>query len=754
MGDSPWSFVTESAYRTVLLGLALCGIVAVSYYPALSAEFVWDDSIFVGESAVRAWSGLWTIWFSPGEMMEEHYWPVLYTTFWLEHKLWGTWPFGYHLVNLLLYMANVVLLWHLLRRLSVPGAWAVAAVFAVHPVHVESVAWVIGRKDLLSGLFYVAAALCWIRSIDGLEDRQRRPSDFMGVVRPGLYLASLGLFVAAVLSKSVAVTLPVAFAILLWWKNGRVTWTDAWRIAPFFVVALAVALADLTFYTAGRDFGIDHGPVERVLIAAQALWFYAGKLAWPTDLAVIYPMWDIGIGDPLAWSCLIAAVAVATLLWFGRHRLGRGPLAGVAFFAVTLSPALGFVDHLYMQFSLVADRFAYLAVIGIIAVLVGAAVHYAEKLPDVPKTVALGVLVAVLAVFGKLTWDQSGVYRDEIAFFNHVISLNPEARSAHRNLANALIAKGRPTEALDASSIAVEKRPDSATVHVTRGIALLAVGRLDEATDSLRHALRLDPTNKIAHYNMAEIRKAQGRFEESLVSYREVLKLDPEFAAALAGMGEALFRLGGYGEAVQSLEQATSLRVDALPVRTYHLLAEALRRQQRYQDAIDAYSNVLEIDPDFDSAHAGIGYALLRLERFAEALASLAWSVSLEPHAPDAPDRHVAMGLALEALGRKDEAANHYVRGLEIDPRNSTALNSLAWLRYRQQRYEEALRHYGTLVEIGDANAQIRVNMAAALHYLGRSEEALRSLEIAISLDPALAETGLGEMRDALRDEL
>ena len=750
MGDSRWSFVTESAHQTVYLGLALCGMVAVSYYPALAAGFVWDDSIFTGEPAVHAWSGLWTIWFSPGEMMEEHYWPVLYTTFWLEHKLWGTSPFGYHLVNMLLYMANVVLLWHLLRRLAVPGAWAVAAVFAVHPMHVESVAWVIGRKDLLSGLFYVASALCWIRSIDGLEDGQRRFASSFGV-HPGLYLGALGLFVAAMLSKSASVTLPVAFAILLWWKNGRVTWADAWRIAPFFVVALAVALADLTYYTAGRDFGIDYGPVERVLIAARALWFYAGNLVWPTELAVIYPVWDVGVG---AWGYVIAAVAVVALLWLGRHRLGRGPLAGVAFFAVTLSPALGFVDHLYMQFSLVADRFAYLAGIGVIAVLVGAAFHCAGKLPDLPKTAAPGVLVVVLAVFGKLTWDQAGVYRDEISFYSHVISLNPEARSAHRNLANALIASGRPLEALGASTIAVEKRPDSASEHVTRGIALLALDRLDEAAASLRHALELDPANKLARYNLAQILKAQGRLDESLALYREVLKLDPEFALAHAGMGEALFRLGRYGDAVEPLRQAVSLRADALPVSTHHFLAEAFRRQERYQEAIKAYRKVLEIDPDFDSAHAGIGYALLRLERFAEALASLAWSVSLEPQSPDATDRHVAMGLAFEALGRTEDASNHYLRGLEIDPQNSTALNSLAWLHYRQQRYEEALRHYGTLVEIDDANAQVRVNMAAAFHYLGKSEEALRNLEIALSLDPALAETGLGEMRDALRQEL
>ena len=385
--DSPpvterWASLPAWSRHPAAAGLALCAIIAVSFYPALSAGFVWDDEIFAKAPEVHAWSGLWNIWFSPADIESEwHYWPILYTTFWLEHKLWGLTPFGSHLVNVLLYMVNVLFLWHLLRRLAVPGAWAVAAVFAVHPMHVESVAWAIGRKDLLSGIFYMGAALCWMRAINGVDDNpsdsrdslsrspwRRRLLDPFRVPRPGLYLSALGLFVAAMLSKSVVVTLPAAFVILLWWQNGRVSWTDACRVAPFFLVGLGIAVADLSYYTSGREISLDYGLPERVLIAAHALWFYAGKLVWPTDLAVIYPLWDIDIGDPLAWGYLIAAFAVATLLWAGRHRLGRGPLAGAVFFAVTLSPVLGFVDFAYMALSFVADRYAYLAGIGVVAV--------------------------------------------------------------------------------------------------------------------------------------------------------------------------------------------------------------------------------------------------------------------------------------------------------------------------------------------------------------------------------------------------
>ncbi len=748
---SRWAFLPAWAPRPVLAGVALCALVTVSFFPALGAVFIFDDRIFAESRAVLSWSGLWDIWFSPGALEGEgHYWPITYTTFWLEDKLWGITPFGTHLVNLLLYVASVLLLWCLLRCLTVPGAWAVAAVFAVHPMHVDSVAIAIGRKDLLCGLFYVASAFCWTRSLEGVGDIRGRLASSLGVPRRRLYLTALGLFAAAMLSKSMAVTLPVAFAVLLWWKHGRVTGADAWRIAPFFVVALCIAIADLSYYTSQGELDIDYGPVERILIAAHALWFYVGKLVWPTDLAVFYPLWDVDIGDPLAWGYVIAAVVVAALLWFGRHRLGRGPLTGVVFFAVTLSPTLGFVDYGYMSVSFVADRYAYLAGIGVIAVLVGAAVHGEARLPNPLRVGATIALVAVLAVLGKLTWDQSRVYRGEISFYSHIVSLNPETLFVHHNLTKALIDAGRPAQALAVSRTAVEQRPDTADVHDAQGAALFALGRLDEAEKSFRRALELDPDDMNTRHNMAETLREQGRFEESIPWYRSVLDIDPEFEPAHTGMGEALFHMGRYEPAVESLRKGVSLQPDAAPIKSFYLLAEGLRRQHRNEEAIEAYRNVLEIDPKYAAAHSGIGYAWLGLERYEDALASLMQSVSLQPESPDAADRHAAMGRAYQQLGRWEEAANQYERALEIDADNATALDSFAVLRFGQQRYEEALSLYESLIRIGEDNARLHANMGATLYYLGRPDEALRSLDYALSSDPALAGTGFEEMRDML----
>ena len=792
-------WATGFSRRGALAFLVLALLVAVSYFPAIRADFIWDDEIVTTLKAIRDWGGIAELWFAPGsaylqgDVGEGHYWPLTYSTFWLEHKLWGLAPTGYHVVNILLHFANTALLWCLLLRLAVPGAWLVAAVFAVHPLHVESVAWIIERKDVLSALFYLIAVLGWIRFVE--EPRRER------------YILVLVLFVAGLLSKSIVVTLPATLLIYHWWQWGRVTQTDLVRLIPFFLVALCITAADLSFYTSREPLSLGYSPVERVLIAARALWFYAGKLLWPTELAVIYPLWDIGIGDPLAWAYVAACIAVAALLWFGRERLGRGPLVGVAFFAVTLSPVLGFVDYGYMQFSLVADRFQYLAGIGVMAVLIGGAVHGVGRLASAFRVGACGLAVVVLAFLGAMTWQQAGIYRDEISFFSHIVSFNPEARDAHLNLASALAKADRAEEALAAARIAVEQRPDLAKAHTNLGVALMKLNHLKEAEEGLLRALELDPRHNLGHQNLGEVLRKQGRYDEAIASYRTVLESDPEFALAYAGMGDALFRLGRYDEAIKSLSRAVSLQPDLPMAATLHVLigrasqelgrfeaaeknfqrameinpsmveplvdlaslritqqrfeeadeyllraqklkprdiatlhnvAERLREQGHHEEAIASYRVVLEIDPEFTRAYVGMGDALFQLERYEEALASLTQAISLQSDLPMAATLHVLMGRASQELGRTKVAAEQYERALLVEPHNTEALDRLAFVRFGQKRYEEALGLYWTLIDIGHAKAQTHTNMAATLFYLGRTDEAIQNLERALSLDPNL----------------
>ena len=771
--------------------LALALLVVISYLPALEASFVWDDVIFVEEAAVHDWSGLRNIWFSPADIDKEgHYWPIVYTSFWLEHKLWGLAPLGYHAVNVALHLVNVLLAWRLLQRLAVPGAWVIATVFAVHPLHVESVAWVIERKDLLSALFYLTAALTWIR--------------FVKAPRPGRYALALGLFAAGLLSKSIVVTLPAALLIYHWWQSGRVTRTDLARLAPFFGVALVITAFDLSFYTSREPLALGYSLVERALIAARALWFYVGKLLWPSGLAVIYPLWNISAADPLAWTCVVAAAALAAVLWLGRKRLGRGPLAGVLFFAVTLSPMLGFVDYGYMQFSLVADRFQYLAGLGVLAVLLGTAKCGVGRLPSAARTAATAALILVLAMLGALTWRQAGIYRDGVTFFSHILAHNPEARDAHLNLVGPLSDAGRLEEALDAARIGVERRPDDADAYSNLGRVLILLDRFEEAEGALRTALELDPRNLTAHQNLGEALRQANRDEEAIEMYRAALAIDGDFAATYGGLGLALFGEKRYEESLAALDRALALDPGAPSAgtlalsagraarelgrsqeagvqfrkaaalapdsaepllelsnlliaqdrageaeeylrrarelqpnapATLHNVAEALRKAGRHREALASYRDALQTDPDFAPAHVGLGAALVDLQRYEKALEALAGTGSLDMDPATAATSHYLAGRALKELDRMAEAAARFEQAIESDPNHAEALDHLALWRFNQRRYQDALDLYRAHAVLEPDSATIHANIGVTLYFLGRPEEALAAMERVLQLD-------------------
>ena len=573
-----------SGRRQTLAGVALGLLVVGSYVPAFFAGFVWDDRIFTEAPAVRDWAGLGRIWFAPAEIRNEaHYWPLVYTTFWLEHKLWGFAPAGYHVVNVLLHLANTLLLWRLGARVALPGAWLVAAVFAVHPLHVESVAWVMERKDVLSGLCYLAAFAAWVRYAEAPDARGRTRR----------YCLALALFGLGLLSKSIVVTLPAALLIWLWWQRGRaptageregplfagIAGADLFRLVPFFAVGVAAAVADVLFSASREPLSFDYSMVERTLIAARALWFYAGKLLWPTDLAVIYPRWEVSAADPWAWGSLVAAVVLAAGLWLLRPRVGRGPLAGALFFAVTLSPVLGFVDFGYMQFSLVADRYQYLAGIGPIAVVVSAAAHGATRLPQAWRYAAAGGAAVALVVLGMLTWRQAGIYRDGETLFRHVIAHNPTAREAHLNLGEALTKAGRWDEALAAFRVAVEHAPDDPRGHSNVGATLIMLDRLDEAEAPLRRALEHDPDSVHALQNLAAAEVMWTRYGAALALYRRLVEVDPRNPSAHRGVGTALYHLSRPDEALASLERALALDPTRADIRTNRDEVRALLRR-------------------------------------------------------------------------------------------------------------------------------------------------------------------------------
>ena len=610
--------------------LALGLLVGVSYLPAmLWGGFVWDDRIITEAPPIREVSGLWQIWFSPGalRMWEGHYWPLVYSTFWLEHKLWGFAPAGYHIVNVALHLANTLLLWHLLARWGVSGAWVIAAVFAVHPLHVESVAWVIDRKDLLSTLFYLTAFSAYTR--------------FVAERAPRRYLLALFLFALGMMCKSIVVTLPVALSIWHWWQQGRVTGADVFRLIPFFAVGLFIAIADASFYRSNEVISFGYSFLERVLLAARVLWFYAGKLLWPTGLAVVYPHWEIGVADPLAWGYVAAAGAVVVSLYVFRNRIGRGPLAGALFFAVTLSPVLGFVDYGYMQFSFVADRYQYLAGIGVLLVVIGAAAYGMQA----RQKIALAVAAVALCAMGVLTWRQSGIYRDKVTFWSHVSAHNPTAPIAPYNLGTALSGIGRLDEAEEHLRRALTLDPRHANALQNLGSVLVRMSRHDEAIETYRRLVEIDPRNAAAHSGLGIALYYLGRTDEALQSVDRALAIDPNFQEALtnrkgmpqvkahADAGVALMARGELDDAEKHLHYV--LKIDPKYAIALQNLALLQLKRQRYDEALEHYRRLLKMNPDNAAAHSGMGIALYHLGKVEDALASLDRALSLDPTLDD-----------------------------------------------------------------------------------------------------------------------
>ena len=710
--------------------LAFLAAIFVFYFPALSGGFIWDDVIFSEEKTIHDWSGLWDIWFAPSEIARElHYWPLTYTTFWLEHKLFGLNPVGYHIVNCILYFINVVMIWRLLLRLEVPGAWAISMIFTVHPLHVESVAWLIERKDLLSAVFYLGAVHVWLR--------------FRESSSPKAYALALGLYTLGMLSKSVVVTLPAALLVLLWWKQERISIQDLMHLLPFFIVGFAMALGDYLFYVVREEqLEVAYSFLERVLIASQAVWFYVGKLLWPANLIVIYPHWDVSVGNLVAWLFVPATVGALILLWVCRHRTGKGLLAGVAFLVITLSPTLGFVDYGFMDFSFVADRYQYLAGLGLIAAVVGGAVHAIQPHMTSFKPVVIGAFAVLVVGLGALTWRQAAIYQDGVTFFRYVIAHNPTALDAHHNLGNVLFKKKRYEEALELLQKAIKQNPDSsALTYMAIADSYHELGQHDKAMEWIERTRTLTSASffqdKLSRLSI-KVLLALGRTEEAQQhllqaaqdtgSYHEVWRF-LKLVQMSAKQGDA-------DQASAYLQRMLKLAEGNL--QTLLVAADTLREGKQYAEAVEIYKEMLAIDPNSGRAHAGMGDALFRLERYEEAIKSLERSVELAPISSSATTPLILMGQATSKLGRSADAAQYYERAVEIDPQNASALDHLASIRFQEKRYEDALRLFSSMRDNSPEDAHIHSNIGATLYHLGRLEEAARSYEAALSLDPSM----------------
>lgn len=520
----PKSFPPPWAQAAALLLLA----VAV-YLPVLSAGFIWDDDDYVTDNVtLQSAEGLWRIWAEPGATAQ--YYPLVFTLFWVEYRLWGLDAAGYHLVNVLLHGVAGVLLWRLLRRLEVPAAWLVAALFVVHPVQVESVAWVTERKNVLSAVFYFAAALAYLR---GGSSRW--------------YFLALLFFVAALLSKTVTCSLPAALLLVQWWKRGSLGWRTVAPLLPFFTVGLALALVTVWLektHVGARGTEFDLSPVDRCLIAGRALWFYSAKLVWPLPLTFIYPRWQIDAAAPWQYLFPLGVLGVILTLWLARHRLGRGPLTAVLLYSGTLVPALGFIDVYPMRFSFVADHFQYLATPALMALLVAACWR-------LPRRLAVTLGVACLLACGVLTWRQTAIYHDRETLWRDTLEKNPACWMAHNNLGELLFERDQFDEAKEHYLEALALNPADTGARYNLGKVLWRQGDVDGAHAAFAEAIRLEPRYAKAHYNLGLVLRRQGKAADAIGHLREAVRLEPTLGPAHNNLGALLAQQGDHPEAVR-----------------------------------------------------------------------------------------------------------------------------------------------------------------------------------------------------------
>jgi tetratricopeptide (TPR) repeat protein len=658
--DVPVPFIR---LREIFPWIGLCVVTLAAYWPALQGAFLWDDSSHITSPQLRSWHGLWRIWFDLGATQQ--YYPLLHSAFWVEHQAWGDAVLGYHLVSVALHAACACLVVLIVRRLSLPGAWLAGFLFALHPVCVESVAWMSEQKSTLSGLFYLSSALVYLHF-----DQSRRTSR---------YLLALALFLLALLSKTVTATLPAAVLVVLWWQRGRLQWKrDVLPLAPWVALGatagLFTAWVERTYIGAkGPDFALTL--LQRALLAGRVLWFYALSLLWPANLIFFYPHWTIDSSQ--WWQYMFPAgvltVGVGLALLATRH---RGPLAAFLLFSGTLFPVLGFFNIFPFRYSYVADHFQYLASL---AILVPAAAAFSSLVRQHTPKYLVPLSVALPAILGLLTWQHSAIYQDTETLYRDTLARNPDSWVAHNNLGNRLLEiPGRTDEAIAEFQSALRLKPDYSEAHGGLGSAYRKLpGRLTDAIAEYQIAVRMEPGSAQSRTNLGNALAMAGRVPEAIAELETVVHSNPDSADAHSNLGNAL-RLTPEGLPHAIAEYQAAIREDPTLPEPHNNLGSALAQTPGHlPEAIAEFDAAIHIRPDFWTAHDNLGNALEQIPgRLSDAITEFRAAVKI---APDSEDPHYNLAYALsQTPGQLPEAVAEYEAALRIDPGNVEAHFNLA----------------------------------------------------------------------------
>jgi tetratricopeptide (TPR) repeat protein len=568
---------------------------------------------------------------------------------------------GYHATNIVLHIAEALLLWRILKILRISGAYLGAVLYAVHPVNVESVAWITQRKNLAAMLFFMLSVLFFLKT-------ERSPSvppeNGRSERQPGgrfWYGASLLAFALGMLSKGSVAMLPFVLLGLVAWRR-RLSWRDLAAALPFFTIAAVFTVVNVWFQRHGNAVEIrSAGAVERLLGAGNVVWFYLYKALLPLNLLFIYPQWAIDAGDLMWWLGPLAAVGVTVLLWRGRKGRLRPLLFAWGYFCAMLVPVMGLTDVYFMRYSLVADHYANLAIVGVVA---AAAAGWAQWRAMAKSALPMLAAASVVGILACLTWGQCRMYRDSRTLYETTLAKNPGCWLARSNLALLLADAGDLRGAVAQGRQAVRLKPDLPEAHYNLGRALARAGAAPEAIAEYEEALRLRPDYAEAHYNLGNAFRGAGRIPEAIGQYEEAVRIKPDFSDARNNLANLMEMSGRTPDAIGQYEEA--LRIDPSDAEARNNLGNALAESGRLPEAIAQFEEALRLKPGFPEAENNLGMALADDGRPEEAVSHFEQAVRLKP---DYAEAHQNLGIVLRGLGRNAEAERHIEEASRLAPK-------------------------------------------------------------------------------------
>ena len=610
--------------RDWLWGLILVLAVILAYSPVWWAGYIWDDDLrLTANPCIVGPLGLKEIWTTSAADLC----PLVYTTFWVEYPLWGLAPLPYHLVNVLLHGLGAVVLWRVLRSLQVPGAWLGATLWALHPVQVESVAWITEMKNTQSGLFFLLSILFFVRGLNARAINRLSGNGW----NHGLTLVFAALAMA---SKSSTVVLPIVLGLCAWWVEGRWRWRNLSVLAPIGLMTILPSL--LTLWTqklllhGSEDLQYDRSLPERLITAGDAVWFYLGKLLWPHPLIFIYPRWEVDAVYGMSYLPLLATLILLFALWRKRETWSRPYFFAFAYFLGALLPVLGLVDGFFWRYSLVGDHFQYLASMGPLALAGATLTRLADFVIPGKFWMQSSLFVGLLLVLAIGSWQRTWAYESEETLWTVTLAQNPNCWLAQNNLGIILVQKGEIDAAIAQYQRALEINPNLAEVHNNLGNAFIKKGQVREAMGQYQDALLVRPNYADACNDLGYAFLFEGRRDEAMVQYRKALEIDPTDADAHYNLGNAFLQKGQIDGAIEEYQDALMIR--SAFVEAHYNLGIALAQKGQMDKAIVQYQKALELKPNYAEAHSNLGLALARKGRVVEAIVEYREALRLKPY--------------------------------------------------------------------------------------------------------------------------